>query len=474
MASLSVLPPARIIQFGTGVLLRGLVDHAIHQANQSGCFMGSVVQIKSTAHGNGDEFAAQDNLYTVAIRGFQDGQLQQQYLLNGSIGHTLNANSQWQEVLQLAHDEPIDIIVSNTTEVGIAFDEQDDYRNEPPASFPGKLLALLHRRFEACEGNTGKGFTIIPTELVSNNGALLKAVVLQMAAANGCGQAFVQWINEACTFCNSLVDRIVTGKPSADKLAEHWEQLGYHDDLLIECEPYLLWAIEGDEKVQQVLGFGNRVPGVVIAPSIEKYKELKLRLLNGTHTFLCGMAFLKGFVHVRDAIRDDVFKDFLKTMMLEEIAPTLPYPQPEREAYALSVIDRFANPFIDHRWHNISLNYTQKMVLRNLETIQRYYDRQKQLPQKMAICFAWYLHFMTPVAKNEKGQWYGMANGEAYLINDPEAERFYQLHQQYSDARYVEAVLQHTTLWGSFSFTNLPGFISAVITHYITIGSTLQ
>ncbi len=471
---LQPLAPERIIQFGTGVLLRGLVDHAIQQANLAQHFNGSVVQIKSTTNGTGDEFAVQDNLYTVAIRGIQNGELQQQYLLNSSISRTLNANTQWQEVLQLAQDENINIIISNTTEVGIVFDEKDDYRLSPPASFPGKLLALLHQRFEHCQGDLAQGFTIVPTELVSNNGAVLKAAVLHMAAANACEPSFVEWLHGACTFCNSLVDRIVTGKPTLDKLTGHWEQLGYRDDQLIECEPYLLWAIEGGEPVQQALGFGNKVPGVVIAASIEKYKELKLRLLNGTHTFMCGMAFLKGFANVKDAMEDQPFNDFVKELMLEEISPTLAYPQEEREAYALSVIDRFSNPFIDHLWINITLNYTQKMMLRNIDTIQRHYQLRQQLPQKMAICFAWYLHFMKPVAKNEKGQWYGVASGKEYIINDPEAERFYQLHQAFTGAGYVQAVLQHPTLWSAFNFAALPGFADAVTDHYVTVATTIS
>jgi tagaturonate reductase len=462
----------RVIQFGTGILLRGLVDYAINKANQQNIFNGSVVMIKSTANGQGDEFAEQDNLYTVAIRGMDKGKLQQEYELNNCISRTLNANTQWEEVVQLAHQETLDIIVSNTTEAGILLDEQDSYLQQPPLSFPGKLLALLYERYSHFKGDATKGYTIVPTELISNNGDVLKENLLTLAEINNCSTSFIEWIRKANTFCNSLVDRIVSGKPSPEKLKEHWKQLEYRDDLLIECEPYILWAIEGGEQIKDHLAFYKANEGVVISASIEKYKELKLRLLNGTHTFMCGMALLKGFIYVRDAMNDSPFYTFLEELMLDEICPTLGYDQDTVTTYAYAVIDRFRNPFIEHLWHNITLNYTQKMLLRNLATIKRYYEKKHTIPTKMAECFAWYLHFMTPVAKNEKEQWHGASLGKNYLINDPRAPIFYELHQNFRDQDYVRAALAHSELWNGFDFAQLPGFTDTVATNYIQIGNS--
>jgi tagaturonate reductase len=464
-----VAAPERIIQFGTGVLLRGLVDYAINKANKQHFFNGSVVMIKSTNNGNGDEFAEQENLYTVAIRGMENGLLLQQYDLNSSISCSINANSNWNEVLQLAHNEQINIIISNTTEAGIVLNETDHYNKQPPVSFPGKLLAVLYERYKYFQGDISKGYIIVPTELISNNGEELKKIVLNLAAVNESSAGFVKWIEEANAFCNSLVDRIVTGKPSQAKLNAHWQHLEYKDELLIECEPYLLWAIEGGEKVKEQLSFCTVVNGVVVEPSIEKYKELKLRLLNGTHTFMCGMAFLKGFSFVRNAMEDKQQLQFMKDLMLKEICPTLGYDTETVTAYAQAVIERFRNPFIDHLWHSITLNYTQKMMFRNLETIQRYYENKKELPHKMALCFAWYLHFMTPVAKNENGQWYAVSNNKEYLINDPEAEKFYLMHQLHKEIDYVQAVLENNELWNGFNFNQLPGFADAVTMYYLQI-----
>ncbi len=457
--------PERIIQFGTGVLLRGLVDYAVNNANAKGYFKGSIVQIKSTASGGVDEFEEQNQLYTVAIRGFQKGELYQQYELNSSINRTINANAQWQEVLKLARNESLKIIVSNTTEVGITLREQDSLLDMPPVSYPAKLLALLYERYTFFEGDTSKGYIIIPTELISKNGDELKTIVLKLAAINNCDEKFRAWIIEANTFCNSLVDRIVTGKPAVQKLQEHCSQLNYEDKLLIECEPYLLWAIEGSDIVKKELSFALPNSGVIVEPSIEKYKELKLRLLNGTHTFMCGLAFLNGFEYVRDLMKDEKIKQYLTKLLTDEIAPTLQYPLLEVQDFVQAVIDRFANPFIDHKWLSITLNYTQKMAFRNVTNIQRYFNKFNKVPVLMAECFAAYLRFMHPTKQNEKGEWVGEIKEQTYIINDPQASVFYELHKQYSGKEFVTKVLADTDFW-HIDLNELEGFADAVAGFY--------
>jgi tagaturonate reductase len=464
----AVAYPERVIQFGTGVLLRGLVDYAIHKANQQGVFQGSVVQIKSTGSGNVDEFIRQDNLFTIALRGMEHGTLMQHYELNSCISRTLNANTEWGAVLQLAHQEAINIIISNTTEVGIVFDGEDDITKTPPLSFPAKLLALLYERYMAFAGDRIKGYIIVPTELISNNGDELRSIVLQLAQQLKPDADFINWIEQANTFCNSLVDRIVTGTPTAGKLKEHWLQLDYQDKLLIECEPYLLWAIQGDEQVKQQLGFALPGNGVIVAPSIEKFKELKLRLLNGTHTFICGMAYINGFEYVKDAVREPAMQDKIRNLLMQEIAPSLPYSSDEKMAFAQSVLERFENPFIEHKWLNITLNYTQKMAFRNIASIRHYYEKFKKAPQYMAMGFAYYIRFMTVFQQDENQVFYGKVMDKIYPINDLEAAGFYQLQQQYEGIALVKAVLAKSDWWQS-DLNELPGFTAAVSRVYETI-----
>jgi tagaturonate reductase len=460
--------PERVIQFGTGVLLRGLVDYTIDKANKQGFFKGSVVQVKSTGSGSADEFEKQDNLYTIALRGMEHGALMQRYELNTCISRTLNANSAWAAVLQLAHREAINIIVSNTTEAGIVFDEGDSIAKTPPASFPAKLLALMYERYVAFAGDMAKGYIIVPTELISNNGDELKAIVLKLARLLKPDAGFINWIEQANTFCNSLVDRIVTGMPAAEKLKEHWQQLDYQDNLLIECEPYLLWAIEGNEQIKEQLSFALPGSGVVVAASIEKFKELKLRLLNGTHTFICGIAYINGFEYVKDAMQDPAMSGMIRKLLIQEIVPQLPYDSDEATAFAESVMERFTNPFIEHKWINIALNYTQKMAFRNIANIRRYYEKMQQVPQYMALGFAYYIRFMQVHEKTGQHIFYGKLMDNRYAINDPEAGEFYSLQQQYSGSALVKAILGKTDWW-SADLNELPGFTEAVSRAYETI-----
>jgi tagaturonate reductase len=457
--------PERVIQFGTGVLLRGLVDYAVNKANNHNFFKGCVVQIKSTGNGSADDFSQQDHLYTVAVRGVKNGTLLQQYEINSSISRTLNANTDWNEVLQLAHQTETNIIVSNTTEAGIVYNENDTASNTPPASFPGKLMALLYERYRVFNGDSTKGYTIIPTELISNNADELKAIVLKLAQKSNADAGFINWIEQANTFCNSLVDRIVTGKPSTEKMKEHEAQLNYQDHLLIECEPYLLWAIQGNEKVKQQLSFALPGSGVIVEPSIEKYKELKLRMLNGTHTFMCGIAYINGFEYVKDALQNPEMNSEIRNLLMQEIALSLPYETKEVIAFAESVLERFENPFIEHKWINITLNYTQKMSFRNIANITRYYEKFNTVPQYMAKGFAYYIRFMNVFQKDEQHIFYGKVNNKMYAINDPEAEAFYKLQQQYAGKELVKAVLGKTDWW-MMDLNELPGFSDAVSKQY--------
>src|SRR5882672_5865267 len=139
--------PEKVLQFGTGVLLRGLPDYFIDKANRQGVFNGRVVVVKSTDSGGADSFDRQDSLYTLCIRGIEGGKKVEENIICSAISRVLSARDQWQEILQLAHSPEMQIIISNTTEVGIQLVE-DDIRRLPPTSFPGKLLAFLYERYQ--------------------------------------------------------------------------------------------------------------------------------------------------------------------------------------------------------------------------------------------------------------------------------------------------------------------------------------
>jgi tagaturonate reductase len=452
--------PEKVLQFGTGVLLRGLPDYFIDKANRAGVFNGRVVVVKSTDRGGTAEFDDQDSLYTLCIRGIAEGQKVEENIICSAISRVLTAGSQWDQILEVATSTQLEVILSNTTEVGIQLVE-DDIFARPPVSFPGKLLAVLLARYQRFVGDTSKGLVIVPTELVPGNGDKLKEIVVEQARRHQLDEGFMNWLHGSIIFCNSLVDRIVPGKPDAQALAALEEELGYHDELLTMSEVYRLWAIEGDERVKQVLTFAQADAGVVIAPNIDIYRELKLRLLNGTHTLSCAVAFLAGAETVKQALDEPALAGFIAALMQEEIAPAIPYPVPAEAAgqFSRQVLDRFRNPHIRHQWISISLSYTAKLKLRVIPVLLRYYEVKGQAPALMALGFAAYLRFMRGV-EADNGKYYGRLQDQAYPINDDQAAWFYQLWQQAPD-RLVDTVLQNQDLWG-LDLTTLPGFAQAV------------
>jgi len=439
--------PEKVLQFGTGVLLRGLPDYFIDKANRQGVFNGRVVVVKSTDAGDSSAFDSQDGLYTLCVRGIEGGKKIEENIINSSISRVLSAKSQWKEILQCAHNPAMQVIISNTTEVGIRLVEED-IRQEPPASFPGKLLAFLYERYKACGGSKEGGMVIVPTELIVDNGKKLAAIVRELAGFNRLEEPFIDWLTGACRWCSSLVDRIVPGKPDVASLQQLQQELGYNDELLSISEVYRLWAIEGDETVQSVLSFAAADAGVIIKPDIEIYRELKLRMLNGTHTLSCGLAYLAGFVTVKSAMDDAGFAAFVSDLMLKEIAPAIPYSIPAGQSrdFGLQVLDRFRNPHLQHQWISITMQYSSKMKMRDIPVLLEHYRQESTPPPLFALGFAAYLLFM---------------KGGDYKVNDDKAEYFSGLWRQHGPDEVVDKVLADVSLWDT-DLSGLKGFASAV------------
>lgn len=436
--------PEKVIQFGTGALLRGLPDFLIDTANRQGEFGGRVVMVKSTDSGDAAAFERQDNLYTLCIRGVQNGQPVAENRICTAISRVLSAANQWDEVLQCASNPLLGLVISNTTEVGIQL-LREDIRQAPPASFPGKLLAFLLARYRAFHGDPTKGMVIVPTELVANNGALLESIVTELAHVNRLEFGFLEWLEQSCTFCNSLVDRIVPGQPGAAQKAALLTELGYSDALLTIAEPYALWAIEGDEQVARVLGFQAANPeSVVVAQDISPFRERKLRLLNGTHTLSCGLAHLAGFPTVHAAMENAAMSAFIEGLMLTEIAPAIPFrlPAGDAEQFGRQVLDRFRNPAVEHRWLSITVQYSAKMRLRNIPVLLEHYRHHPEPPLHIALGFAAFLCFYRQ---------------PGYPVQDEQANYFFEKWDTRPADELVHQVLADEAFWGA-NLAVLPGF----------------
>jgi tagaturonate reductase len=453
--------PEKVLQFGTGVLLRGLPDYFIDKANRQDLFNGRVVVVKSTSTGDSSDFDRQDGLYTLCVRGMENGQKVQENIINTSISRVLSANNEWTEILKCAHNPQMQVIISNTTEVGIQL-VNDDVHRHPPASFPGKLLAFLFERYKAFDGSRQSGMVIVPTELIIDNGKKLESIVLELAHLNGLDDNFIQWLENCNYFCSSLVDRIVPGKPGADDRKQMEKDFGYSDELLTVSESYRLWAIEGDDYIRSVLTFAGADEGVVIEADINLFRELKLRMLNGTHTLSCGLAWLAGFETVREAMENPDMSGFIGDLMLHEIAAGIPYPIDNKvsQDFGKKVLDRFRNPYLQHHWLSITMQYTSKMRMRNVPVILKYAETMKTVPENIALGFAAYLLFLRPVEKRADG-YYGNWQNEAYRINDDQAPYFFEKWKKAGAAEIVDQVLGDAGLWGD-DLSAIPGFAAAV------------
>lgn len=269
--------PVKVLQFGTGVLLRGLCDYQIDKANRAGVFGGRIVVVKSTSVGvGGDAFADQDGLYTVVTRGVRQGKNVDDTTVVSAISRVISAQENWDDVLKIARNPHLEVIISNTTEVGIEYVAENLFKDSP-VSFPAKLTRFLYERFKMFGGHKNKGLIVVPTELIVDNGLKLRECVEKTAKQNQLGVMFVKWLKYHVKFCNSLVDRVVPGKPTAEIQAEMEAELGYEDQLLVVAEPYHFWAIEGDDRVKQVLSFALANPdSIVIDEDISFYYERKL------------------------------------------------------------------------------------------------------------------------------------------------------------------------------------------------------
>lgn len=444
--------PERIVQFGTGAFLRGFVGHFVDQANRQGLGAGRIVAVASTASGREARLNQQDGLYTLVVQGIDGGRAYRRLQLIASTSRALSAAAEWDRVLDVARNPELELVVSNTTEIGIAFDEADTFEAAPPRSFPGKLTRFLFERARTFDYDAARGVTVLPCELVEDNGALLERIVLQTAEHWRLPAQFADWIDAAVPFCNTLVDRIVPGTPDDVTREALWQELGYRDDLITACEPYRLFAIEAPSNLPQ-LRFAQADPAVVITDDISPYRERKVRLLNGAHTILVPTALLCGAETVLEAVEHEAIGAFLRQVLMTELMPSVDVAG--AEPFAEAVLDRFANPFISHALLDITLQQTMKMRVRVVPSILGYAARFGRAPRSIAFGLAAFLL-------------YHRRNGEAQSARpDDQAEQLRALWRHTDSAnpgallRLAEDALSRLALWGT-DLTRVPGFASAV------------
>jgi tagaturonate reductase len=384
--------PEKVLQFGEGNFLRAFIDWQIDKMNKEADFNGSVVVVQPIEFGLVDKLNEQDGLYTLYLQGIKDGKAVKEHEVINSISRGLNPYTQYDEYLKIAESKDLRFVISNTTEAGIAFDENDKLEDTPQKTFPGKLAALLYHRFKAFNGEKEKGLIIIPCELIDRNGEKLKAAILKYAELWNLQKDFINWINDANTFCCTLVDRIVPGYPR-DNIKEITEELGYEDNLVDVGEQFHLWVIEGPQWIQNEFPTEKAGLNVKFVDDMTPYRTRKVRILNGAHTSLVPVAYLYGLDTVAQSVEDEVVGKFLRGVMYDEIIPTLNLPEDELKYFAGAVLERFLNPFVKHYLMSIALNSMSKFETRDLPSLLEYINRKNELPKKLVFSLAALIEF---------------------------------------------------------------------------------
>ena len=455
--------PVRVVQFGEGNFLRAFVDYMIDIANEKTDFNGSIAIVKPISFGSLERFERQNCLYTVILRGQENGAVVNTSRVITSVERAVDGADTWDNLAELAACPTVRFVVSNTTEAGIVLDETD-HMDGVPATYPGKLTKFLYDRYTAFGGSAKSGVIILPVELIENNGGKLKECVFRLAEIWGLPAEFIGWLKENCVFCSTLVDRIVTGYP-ADEAAALCEKLGYTDELLDVGEPFGLWVIESEKDIRSELPLDKAGMPVIFTDNQKPYRERKVRILNGAHTSSVLAAWLCGINIVRDMMNDPLCGTFVRRAVCEEIAPYVPLEKADVDAFAKAVFERFENPFIDHALLAISLNSVSKWKSRVLPSLKDNLKQSGTLPRLLTFSFAALLAFYSSSDLREDALCARRADGTEYSIRDdrPVLE-FFAAHSSLPTAQFVDAAASRTDFWGE-DLRLLPGFTETVSAH---------
>ena len=459
--------PERVLQFGEGGFLRAFVDYFIDVMNEKAGFNSKVVLCQPIASGLTDMINEQEGLYTLYLRGFQDGQKVNKKRIISAVSRCINPYADFEALLACAENPDLRFITCNTTEAGIAYDPSCQLSDAPASSYPGKLTQFLYRRFQKFGTEKGKGFIILACELIDDNGKELEKCVLQYAQQWNLGEDFIQWVKEENIFCSTLVDRIVTGYPRTEAEAL-CEENGYVDNLIDTGEIFGFWVIEGPQSIKEEFPCDKAGLPILITDNHKPYKQRKVRILNGAHTSFVLGAYLTGQNIVRDCMNDEVINGFMNKTIYDEIIPTLTLPEEELKDFAASVTERFKNPFIDHALLSISLNSTSKWKARVMPSLKGYVEKTGKLPACITASFAFYMAFYTGLRLEEDGLIASRGTNEYTVKDDRDILEFYDAHKEDSIEDYVHAVCSNQNFWGE-DLGAIPGFESAVSSYLTAI-----
>ena len=462
--------PIVVAQFGEGNFLRAFVDQMIDMANEKSVFDGGVAVIKPISFGSLEILKRQNLMYTVILRGMQNGQKVVDHRVINAISEAVDPFVDYEGFLNIARSETLRIVVSNTTEAGIVFDENDKLESHPANTFPGKLTQFLYTRYEHFGGAVDRGLIMLPCELIEQSGAKLYECVFKFIKLWNLPETFANWVKEACIFCNCLVDRIVSGYPSDEAESLERDLLGYRDELIVVGEPFGLWVIASDryEEVAKAFPLDAADMPVVFTDDETPYRDRKVRLLNGAHTSMVLAAYLAGFDTVDEAMADPCVRGFIEKVLYGEISPTVKLPEQEVREFADSVIERFENPFLGHRLLSIALNSVSKWKSRILPSFKDSLAATAKLPECMTFSLAALAAFYRSSERGDGclvGKRDSESNETYEIRDDAHVLDFFESKSSLPNGEYVKALLSNTEFWGE-DLSKIPA-MSEKVTEYL-------
>lgn len=444
--------PIKAVQFGEGNFIRGFIDWMLYKLNQAGFFNGKVVAIQPTPHGRvAPVLKEQDCLFTTIFHGVVDGKEQEQVDLVNSVKDVINPYEHWSEVLALAHEPNLQFVFSNTTEAGITYEQTAYDPKVAPLSYPAKLTAFLYERFKYFTEHKlpNTPLTILPCELIEDNASQLQKIILKHIQDWNLGTEFTNFVTHECSFVNTLVDRVVSGFPKEPQ--PYYAKLGYEDRLIACGEIFHFLALEGDQHLEELLPLAKIGLNVVVAKDISPYRLRKVRILNGTHTANVPAAFLAGLDTVDQMMADPVVGKFARSVLFEEIIPSIELEQSMLDSFAKDTVARFSDPQMHHRLISIMMNCASKMKARVLPSLL---DSRKHgvLPHKLCFSFA---AFIALYKEAHDGKVYLKHNQElCEFSDDPKAiDLLAQAWAKYdgtesSMQNMVKEIMADLYLWG--------------------------
>ena len=441
----------KVLQYGEGNFLRTFVDAYFDTLCEEGGDYGVYI-VKPITFGSLERFEKQNNKYHIVLRGVEDGKDVEKVRKINVLQDVIDPFATPETYYALAKDADLKIIVSNTTEAGICYNEKDSFDGFESITYPAKLTKFLFERF-----NAGlDGLYLMPVELIDNNADELKKCVDKYITLWNLPEEFKVWNETQNFYCNTLVDRIVSGYPRDEKTKSHiTELLGETDDLVSVGEPFGLWAVENKGEIAKYIKDGVHNIEVVLTNDIKYYKKRKVRVLNGSHTNLVPAGLILGAETVYDCMKDEKLSAFVENTLREEINPFVSDDIEATTVFANSIKSRFLNPYLNHQLTSIALNSISKWRARVLPSFKDYYNTHGKLPKYLTIGFSYLMALYSSIENKDGNYTVALANRTITLQDDkPYLDYF-------SDKKCIAGFMADTAVWGE-DLTAYAGFCDAV------------